>query len=76
MSTEPPQERIAFARNFRKARKEADLNQDEIAAITGLTQSFISRVENGETSVSLINAKRLADALKQPLCKLINPEEK
>src|SRR5687768_18577503 len=69
-------ERKIFARNFKKARKEAGLKQREIEKMTGLTQSFISEVENAVSAISLDNAKRLADAVKKPLWKLLSPTEK
>jgi len=69
-------ERRIFAHNLAEARKQADLTQDDLVKITGLTQSFISKVENAEANVSLDNANRLAFAVKQPLWKLLNPVEK
>jgi transcriptional regulator with XRE-family HTH domain len=74
--SEIEQECRAFASNFREARIQADLTQEEIANITGLTQAFISKMENDETSVSLPNAIRLAAAVNKPICKLLKPAEK
>jgi transcriptional regulator with XRE-family HTH domain len=69
------QERRVFAHNLKEARRQAKITQDELAKITGMTQAFISKIENSESSVSLVNAKHLADALQLPLCKLLNPIE-
>jgi transcriptional regulator with XRE-family HTH domain len=69
-------ERRIFARNFKEAREKAGLTQMQIMEITGLTQALISRIENGRGDVKIDTARRLAEAVNQPLCKLVNPVEK
>jgi DNA-binding XRE family transcriptional regulator len=68
--------RRIFARNFKQARKESGLTQDALSKITGLTQAFISNVENAKDAISLDNANILADAVGQPLRQLLTPPEK
>lgn len=70
------QERRLFAHNFRQARKDADLSQVSLTKITGLSQAFISNVENAKSTINLDNAKALADAVGQPLWKLLTPKRK
>jgi DNA-binding XRE family transcriptional regulator len=70
---EPPPERLIFARNFKRARHEAGLTQQEIRAKTGFAQPFISKVENGQSTVNLDNAAELARAVGQPLWMLLQP---
>jgi transcriptional regulator with XRE-family HTH domain len=53
-----------FASNLKKARKEAGLTQSDLVKITGLTQGFISDVENNKTSISIRNVVILAKAVK------------
>ena len=65
-----------FARNFKRAREEAELTQDQVAQIMGWTQPFMSDIENGKKGVTLNKAKILADVVKQPLCKLLSSAEK
>jgi len=69
-------EREIFARNFKRARREAGLTQEDIIKRTGLTQPFISEIETGKSTVSMDNAHLLAKAVNQPLWKLLNPSEK
>jgi DNA-binding XRE family transcriptional regulator len=68
--------RRVFARNFKQARKEANLTQEDIVKMTGLTQPFISRVENARTTINIDNAELLAVAVKKPLWILLNPVKK
>ncbi len=68
-----PPERIVFARNFKKARKEAGLTQKAIQEKTGLAQSFISEVENGRSTINLDNMAQLAGAVGKPLWKMLVP---
>jgi DNA-binding XRE family transcriptional regulator len=68
--------RRTFARNFKQARKDAGLTQDDITNITGLTQPYLSDVENAKHTTSLDNAERLAAAVGQPLWKLLTPAKK
>lgn len=66
-------ERRIFARNFKQARKEAGLTQEALSRITGLTQAFISDVENAKSTINLDNANVLAKAVGQPLWQLLSP---
>jgi DNA-binding XRE family transcriptional regulator len=69
-------ERKVFAFNFKQARKEAGLTQDDITKLTGLTQAYLSNVENAKNAISLDNANVLADAVGKPLRQLLTPPEK
>lgn len=53
-------ERAVFVKRLRQARTEAGLTQAEVAAKLGCTQSWISKVENGELRVEAIWLNRLA----------------
>ncbi|HHO82055.1 MAG TPA: XRE family transcriptional regulator [Halothiobacillus sp.] len=68
-----PPERLIFARNFKKARKEAGMTQEAIRERTGFAQPFISEVENGRSTINLDNAAQLAAAVGKPLWKLLTP---
>jgi DNA-binding XRE family transcriptional regulator len=69
-------ERKIFARNFKRARLEAGLTQSDITKITGLTQPYLSDVENAKETTSLDNANLLADAVGQSLSQLLTPAKK
>lgn len=68
-----PPERLIFASNFRKARKEAKLTQQDITNRTGFAQSWISEVENGRSTINLDNMAILAELVGKPLWKLLVP---
>ena len=69
-------ERRVFAYNFKRARKAAGLTQDALSRITGLTQAFLSDVENAKSTVSLDNASALAEAVGHSLLQLLTPLDK
>ena len=69
-------ERKIFALNFKQARKDARLTQNDITKLTGLTQAFLSNVENSKNAISLDNANVLADVVGQPLRQLLTPPKK
>lgn len=55
---------IAFvSEKIRALRKEADLTQEELAERSGLPQSHISRLENGQHSPSRATLEKIARAL-------------
>jgi transcriptional regulator with XRE-family HTH domain len=69
-------ERKVFAVNFKSARKQAGLSQEQIAKVTGITQAFLSKVENAKHGITLDSANILADAVGKPLSQLLIPPEK
>ena len=58
---------IAFGRNVHKCRLAMSISQEELAFRAGHHQTYIGMVERGECSISLLNAKKIADALN---CKI------
>lgn len=70
-----PKESRIFMRKLKEARKQAGMTQEDLVTRTGLTQVFISNVETGKSTLSLDNASRLAEAVGQPLWKLLNPSD-
>lgn len=67
------EERLVFARNFRRARKAAGLTQQAITERTGFAQSWLSEVENGLSPPSIDSMAELAKVVRQPLWKLLQP---
>ena len=53
-----------FGANVRQLREGLGISQEELGFRTGLHRTYISLVERGKRSVSLINICRLAFALK------------
>lgn len=60
-------ERAVFVKRLRLARTEAGLTQAEVAQKLGCTQSWISKVENGELRVEAIWLNRLAKLYKKEM---------
>ncbi len=60
---------------LRIARATAGMSQSELAELAGLSRPTIARLEGGTSTIdqmSVENAKRLANALRVPIGKLIN----
>lgn len=68
-----PEARFIFGRNFRHARRAAELTQCDITRITGVMRGYISKVERGKVSISVDKMEVLANAVKVPLWKLLTP---
>ena len=67
---------IAFGRNVHKCRLAMSISQEELAFRAGHHQIYIGMVERGECSISLLNAKKIADALNVKLDYLIGNDDK
>lgn len=61
--------------NIRAARKRKNLSIQQICERTGLSQGFMSQVENNKTSPSIATLDSIANALKVPLAFLLLKEE-
>ncbi|WP_235501114.1 helix-turn-helix domain-containing protein [Tatumella sp. UCD-D_suzukii] len=66
-------ERLYFAKRFREARKAANLSQRDVREKCGVSQSFVSDVENGKNSINIDSMSTLAKAVGVPLWKLLRP---
>jgi len=62
---------ITFGRNVQKERQAQRISQEELAFRAGLHRTYIGMVERAERSISLQNAKKIADALSVQLDKLL-----
>lgn len=69
--TRSVRERVAS--NLRRAREQAALSQDELAAKAGFHRTYIGTVERSETNITLDNLQRLADALGLDVADLVRP---
>jgi len=50
-----------FGFKIKVYRRENKFSQDDLAVGTGLSKAYLSNVENGKHSVSLVNALKIAD---------------
>jgi hypothetical protein len=63
---------ITFGRNVQKTRQALGISQEELAFRAGLHRTYIGMVERAERSISLQNAKKIADALNVNIDTLLN----
>lgn len=52
---------------LKRARKEAGLDQEKVAKLLGVSQSYISKVESGQRRIDLVQLKQFAKIYKKKL---------
>ncbi len=57
---------------IKRARFEKDFSQEELAYEAGLDRTYISGIERGERNISVITLKKITEALKIDLAKVLN----
>src|ERR1041384_3852543 len=67
LSPERQRDRRAFLRLLRRVRIDAKLTQSQLAKILGVTQARISKYEQGERRIDMLELKRICDAIHLPL---------
>lgn len=67
---------ITFGRNVQIARQTLNISQEELAFRAELHRTYIGMVERAERSISLQNAKKIADALNLTLDSLLENGKK
>lgn len=53
-----------FGARVRSIRLAHKISQEELAQIAGLDRTYVGGIERGERNLSLLNIKKIADALK------------
>ena len=66
-------EREIFARNFRRARIEADYSQRDVAKLTGIAQSHVSEIESAMHNIGIETMVKLAQIVRRPVHVLLTP---
>ena len=61
-----------FGDRVRALRKDRSISQEKLAELADLHRTYVGAVERGERNISLINIKKIADALDVPLNQLMN----
>jgi len=56
-----------FGRKVRQFRKAKGISQEDLADLCELHRTYIGSVERGERNITLKNAEKIANALKEPL---------
>lgn len=65
--------RTRFARNLRTCRVRQGISQEQLAALAGLSRTFVSDVEREIRNCSIDNIERLANALKIDVSEFFTP---
>jgi predicted transcriptional regulator len=58
-------EHRSLVERLRRARKEAGLDQEDVAKLLGVTQSYISKMESGQRRIDIVQLKALARIYKK-----------
>lgn len=64
-----------FGRRVRHFRKLRNLSQDHLAELCELHRTYIGSVERGERNITLLNAKKIANALSVSLAELVSDDD-
>ena len=60
-----------FGDKVRALRMDRKISQEKLAELAKLHRTYVGAVERGERNISLINIKKIADALNVPLNQLM-----
>ena len=52
---------------LKKARKEAGLDQEAVAKLLGVTQSYISKMESGQRRIDIVQLRRIGKVYKKKI---------
>jgi DNA-binding XRE family transcriptional regulator len=63
---------LTLGQRVRKRRRDADLTQAELAEAANLDRRWVGHLERGQTNISVLNLRRIAEALSCPLMDLLD----
>jgi len=64
--------RIIFGRRLKEIRINKNISQEELAFRSGLHRTYISSIERGQRNISIVNIKKIADALDIDILDLLS----
>jgi transcriptional regulator with XRE-family HTH domain len=67
MATRHPERYRRLLLRLRKARKEAGMSQEVVAAELGVPQKYVSRIETGERRIDPIELQEFAELYGKPI---------
>jgi len=67
--------RKLVGRNFARLRREKGFTQERFAEVSGLTQQYVSGLENGRRNPTVVTLFHLATALGVSHVELVKPDE-
>lgn len=62
---------VLLGRRIRNLRKDRGMTQEELAVVSDIGVKYLSRIERGDTNVTLKLLSQLADALEIEMCDLL-----
>lgn len=60
---------------LRNARVKAQLNLEQLSTLTGISKAALSQIETGKRDPRLTTLCRIADAVRMPVCLLVQQQE-
>lgn len=63
---------IRFGQKVQSLRKDLGISQEELAFRSGLHRTYIGMIERAERNITLVNIKKIADALNVNIKDLFN----
>ncbi len=66
---------VQIGNRIRELRLDADLSQEKLSFACDLDRTYIGSVERGERNISVINLRKIAQALNIEVSALLNVEE-
>lgn len=54
---------LQFGQKVQKLRKSMGISQEELAFLSGMHRTYIGMIERAERNITLLNIKKIADAL-------------
>jgi transcriptional regulator with XRE-family HTH domain len=60
-------EHRSLVERLRKAREEADLDQNAVARLLKVSQSYVSKMESGQRRIDIVQLKRFARVYKKKI---------
>lgn len=75
---EPPSAELfeRFGANFRDIRKEAGLTQAQVASLSGIEQTEISKIERGRVNMTLAKMQKLAKVVDHDVSVILSSSPK
>lgn len=67
--------RRLVGRNVRRARERAGLSQEQLAVRAGVSQQYVSTVENGRRNVTVVSLYILAQQMNATPVELLTPDD-
>lgn len=64
--------KLLVGKRVRELRNSIGISQEELADLAGLDRTYITSVECGKRNISIVNIKKLANALNVTLAEFFN----